>query len=312
MKGKRAYALLVLAALLAFFAAACTAARGEDGPVEETPEKEVVSDGSAEETPELLSASDAMRGMTAEKILYTEKWQNVDRAALADALREAAGHPADVELPFTEWRVDAYLELNEEGSWSSALRHFELSCGQTENIVLVRLRDAEQSDSLFVQDEALYWIVRRSCDQTGGVEQEAYERFKDLLAPRTEATLANHSDSPMEPTGYEVTLFTKYLTYEDAQSGARVDVYDFDFAMPLRHPECSYALTGGWRLDSQLRMTNSYLLGGNLVVCFRNGEQIGTAVKDSDMSYRAVYMDEPDYAAEAEAWAAEQLKSMLR
>ena len=190
-------------------------------------------------------------------------------------------------------------------------RHLDFSCGQTENIVQVALKSADEQDRLLIQDEALYWLIRRSDDPVGGVDQAAYAQFADLLRPRMEERLAILRDNPMQPTGYEVTLFVKYLTYEDPQSNARIDVYDFDFAMPLAHPEIE-ARAGGQRLDSQLRLSDSYVNGGNITVCYQNDRQISVKVWDSDTCYGFSLTPDPEETAAAQSWAAEQLAEALR
>ncbi len=269
------------------------------------------------------TVSDTMRSITAADFKYMDAFLNVDKAELAAALNAAANKSIsetdaaacdfDENDPLSshEWNFSAWLELDEEGLPSMETKHFDFSCGQTENIVQVALKSADEQDRLLIQDETLYRLIRCSKDPVGGVDQAAYAQFADLLRPRMEERLAILRDNPMQPTGYEVTLFVKYLTYEDPQFNAHIDVYDFDFAMPLAHPEIE-ARAGGQRLDSQLRLADPYVNGGNITVCYQNGRQISVKVWDSDTCYGFSPAPDPDEVAAAQNWAAEQLAEALR
>lgn len=235
-----------------------------------------------------------------ENIAHIDDSQTVTAAALAAALNGAVGKwrvcDGDTVEGFLEgvypyWAVYAEYSVP---AWSAQEQTVSLEAGLTENLVRVTcsgyyagilsntanpsaggayLRDNEYSHTVLVEDENLYWLVRRAFDYPEQIERGLVSPLYEAVTAKMERTLqvAQNGNPEAGYTGYELTEFYTLAAFDDIVPGAEVKLYQNRFALTLEHPE-KMVWAGGVYLDSQLREEGFYLEdGGLLAVVWRDG-----------------------------------------
>ncbi len=171
---------------------------------------------------------------------------NVTAENLLSLLRSAIEHQVDKEkidgISYPGlWTVEFY-----EGDHNTAPRLL-LSAGLTENLVELSREGIE--GSIYLEDAALYQLIRTMCDYhtSPNIDQDAYARYRDVVDDEFDAYFADADIS----TRWELTDF--YLLHEYAPLG--VEVYYAGRAYSSDPPEdILLHLAGGSYVDSQLRL----------------------------------------------------------
>ena len=215
----------------------------------------------------VMTADQVMAGITEADLVYVDRDGLGDPAELAAALNRAADHVVQplrstdaVEASW--WTFTIYLT----DSLSNADPYLWIYCGLPENLVTVRYGDRPYYNTVQVEDETLYWLLRNACNSEGTVDQAAAERYAPQLNAHMEAMLqdlqeidaerVNWTDTPGERanyTGYQLLNFQEAAVYDDILPGQVIHLYSFDYAVTMEHPENMYWV-GGNSLDGKLRM----------------------------------------------------------
>lgn len=236
-----------------------------------------------ESSGELLRLLSAVR---AEDIQYID-YETVKAQDLAAALRGAAEHLTEKQSPYPDssinsdlWSITAFLEGGPSFSWNEDA-NLSLHAGLTEDLVAISYRNGAQHGRVAVEDEALYWLVRRAYDDPdAAVDRDALEQFREPLEARMAEKLESFRACAPEDragySGYEVVNLQQIRSYDDLVDGVTVELYDFHYALTMEHPEHMFWVGGNF-IDSELRMQDfdidpyfaAYWEGGKLVhTCF--------------------------------------------
>ena len=179
------------------------------------------------------------------------------------------------------WEIIPAIEGDPENGISGNDMHFRIRCGLTENIVEVSFGQAGAYDTVKLEDEELYQLVRSSKDYKIVVKKGAYKKYKHLLIPQMEMALESTTADLGTFSGYKVTRFVKVWDYKD-NDGSTVKLYDFKYALLPEEPE-KLVLTGGMYLDSKARLQG--LDAGQFAVREKNGKIISSAFMGNDFYY---------------------------
>lgn len=225
-----------------------------------------------------------------ENVVYLPAGQTVTAQNLAAALNGAVGKwrawEGDTMEGFLEgaypyWALYAEYTVPD---WGPIEQSVALDAGLTENLVWVTCRgEVEGADqylrpydfTVLVEDEALYWLVRRSCDYPERIERGLVSPMYEAVIGKMEETLESMqgNDPGAGYNGYELTQFYSLASFDDIVPDAEVRLYVHRFAMTMERPERAQ-FYGGMYLDSQMRMDgwNIGLLctvsrGGSLEQC---------------------------------------------
>lgn len=243
------------------------------------------------------AAPDALTAMAAVKasdFTTPEMLRNITPEKLAAALNAAAAAGQVVDFdekssPYYQtdimwcWDVgDAYMEGNMEEGVSGTDLRFVLECGLTPDIVKVTYGTYPRPDVVYFKDEKFYNTVRSCADCEEFVDNAAYEKLKHVLVPQMEFNMEIMSEAIGDFTDYDLTLFRKAGEYTE-KGGAKVEVYDFDYALVTDAPE-AITFAGGMYLDSKCRL-HGFNGGGQLAVRYRDGKISATAFMGNDFWY---------------------------
>ena len=180
------------------------------------------------------------------------------------------------------WSLEAYFEGDPETtgiSWNDS--HLRAECYFTENLVKVWYGKAGAYEVATFNDEDLYQLILHKGDREHRIDEDDYEKFKDILTEQMELNYYRWKDSPGNITGYELLEFYNLGSYEE--DGAVVELYDFDYALIPENPE-KIILVGGIGFDSQFRLIN-FNGGGQLAVRYRDGEMTAHNFMEDDFHY---------------------------
>ena len=183
--------------------------------------------------------------------------------AVISLLNSAAAHildeePQDAAVPLL-WSLSLELPPNE---WSIIDTRICLEAGLTQNLVKITGSDALPVDTVWVEDEGLYQLVRTCMDTPDGpIDRAALAKYQDTV----DAELAK---LPHLSSGSSFTVQQKlnafYLLTENQALGA--EVYIADILRTTDPAEKSYVLlAGGQYVDSRLRI-HGVTEGGCLIV----------------------------------------------
>lgn len=233
----------------------------------------------------------AMKAVKSSDFINTGELGNISAKKLASALRRAAKDSKMLALSDAEafgetdtkwfWEIIPAIEGDPENGISGNDMHFRIRCGLTENIVEVSFGQAGAYDTVKLEDEELYQLVRSSKDYKTVVKKGAYKKYKHLLIPQMEMALESTTADLGTFSGYKVTRFIKVWDYKD-NDGSTVKLYDFKYALLPEEPE-KLVLTGGMYLDSKARLQG--LDAGQFAVREKNGKIISSAFMGSDFYY---------------------------
>lgn len=251
------------------------------------PEGWIISDAAPD-------AVTAMAAVKASDFTTPDMLINITADELAEALNAAAAAGQIVEFdekssPYYQtdvmwcWDVgEAYLQRNIPDEVSNRDLRFVLECGLTPDIVKVTYGTYPRPDVVYFKDEKFYNTVRSCADCEEFVDTAAYEKLKHVLVPQMEFNMEIMSEAIGDFTDYDLTLFRKAGEYTE-KDGAKVEVYDFDYALVTDAPE-AITFAGGMYLDSKCRL-RSFNGGGQLAVRYRDGKISATAFMGNDFGY---------------------------
>ena len=251
------------------------------------PEGWIISDAAPD-------AVTAMAAVKASDFTTPDMLINITADELAEALNAAAAAGQIVEFdekssPYYQtdvmwcWDVgEAYLQRNIPDEVSNRDLRFVLECGLTPDIVKVTYGTYPRPDVVYFKDEKFYNTVRSCADCEEFVDTAAYEKLKHVLVPQMEFNMEIMSEAIGDFTDYDLTLFRKAGEYTE-KDGAKVEVYDFDYALVTDAPE-AITFAGGMYLDSKCRL-RSFNGGGQLAVRYRDGKISATAFMGNDFWY---------------------------
>lgn len=251
------------------------------------PEGWIISDAAPD-------AVTAMAAVKASDFTTPDMLINITADELAEALNAAAAAGQIVEFdekssPYYQtdvmwcWDVgEAYLQRNIPDEVSNRDLRFVLECGLTPDIVKVTYGTYPRPDVVYFKDEKFYNTVRSCADCEEFVDTAAYEKLKHVLVPQMEFNMEIMSEAIGDFTDYDLTLFRKAGEYTE-KDGAKVEVYDFDYALVTDAPE-AITFAGGMYLDSKCRL-RSFNGGGQLAVRYRDGKIAATAFMGNDFWY---------------------------
>lgn len=216
---------------------------------------------------------------------------NVSAKKLAGALRRAAKEDKILALSDAEamgetdvkwfWELIPAIEGDPETGIVGSDMHFRIRCGLMENIVEISFGQAGAYDTVKLEDEDLYQLVRCSKDYKTVVKKSPYKQYKEYLIPQMEKALESTTADLGTFSGYKVTRFVKVWDYKD-NDGSTVKLYDFKFALLPEEPE-KLVMTGGMYLDSKARLHG--LDVGQFAVREKKGEIISCAFMGNDFYY---------------------------
>ena len=216
---------------------------------------------------------------------------NVSAKKLAGALRRAAKEDKILALSDAEamgetdvkwfWELIPAIEGDPETGIVGSDMHFRIRCGLMENIVEISFGQAGAYDTVKLEDEDLYQLVRCSKDSKIVVKKSPYKKYKKYLIPQMEKALESTTADLGTFSGYKVTRFVKVWDYKD-NDGSTVKLYDFKFALLPEEPE-KLVMTGGMYLDSKARLHG--LDVGQFAVREKKGEIISCAFMGNDFYY---------------------------
>ncbi len=156
------------------------------------------------------------------------------------------------------WTLEFYLSGGDGGGYSSQTDEWViLYAGLEENIVEIWYHEPYSTAiQFFVEDEALYQLVRGSYATDDVIDQGAYARYSDFLNERAQETVDYSRETvnkfyPLPYTGYEIVRFEQTDSFE--RDGARYEVYEWDVAF-LHDDPMEVGWAGGMWLDSELRV----------------------------------------------------------
>ncbi|MCI7618754.1 MAG: hypothetical protein MST07_04910 [Firmicutes bacterium] len=216
---------------------------------------------------------------------------NVSAKKLATALRRAAKEDKLLALSDAEamgetdikwfWELIPAIEGDPETGIVGSDMHFRIRCGLTENIVEISFGQAGAYDTVKLEDENLYQLVRCSKDSKTVVKKSPYKKYKKYLIPQMEKALESTTADLGTFSGYKVTRFVKVWDYKD-NDGSTVKLYDFKFALLPEEPE-KLVMTGGMYLDSKARLHG--LDAGQFAVREKKGKIVSCAFMGNDFYY---------------------------
>jgi len=254
-----------------------------------------------------------------ENVVYLPAGQTVTAQNLAAALNGAVGKwrawEGDTMEGFLEgaypyWAV--YAEYTVPG-WGPIEQTVALDAGLTENLVRVTCRgEVEGADqylrpysfTVLVEDETLYWLVRRSCDYPERIERGLVSPMYEAVMGKMEEMLESmqENDPGAGYKGYELTQFYSLASFDDIVPDAEVTLYVHRFAMTMEHPERAQ-FYGGMYLDSQLRMDGLHI--GRIAAVWQDGTVVQCRCLASD------FLPDPDNAGWMEKYGKPYIANAL-
>ena len=180
-----------------------------------------------------------------------------DPAAALAALRAAMEHVTDFQGEVRDyWRGTVTVDGSPR-SFDSGDLQIELRAGAPEGIVEVYYRDSPFYHRVYVEDEALYALLREAHRRETSVDP-VWERYAEWLNERMDTVLRSHQEwdrewagSPermIRYTSCELLTFREQAVYDDLLPGQTVSVYHYTFTLTMEHPEYSLGI-----LDADLR-----------------------------------------------------------
>lgn len=198
--------------------------------------------------------------LTAEDIKYiSPNISNPTAQEIVDALGAALANRVEHSEPAGEgmfFTLEFYLSGGPDGYSSQKDEWVMLYAGLEENIVWIWHHESYSTAAkFFVEDEALYQLVRGTYYTEPVIDEEAFTRFGDILKDRAQKTVDQSMEYeggyPLPYTGYEIVRFEKIDSFE--QNGAKYEVYEWDVAFLTEDP-MKVGWAGGMWLDSELRV----------------------------------------------------------
>lgn len=198
-----------------------------------------------------------LSNLTAEEIGYVssgERSSLITAETLAPMIREAVKNPVDHEnltLNGSDtdavWGLEFYLGDKDAGSWSGE-DGVSLWAGLEENLVEISAGANLPRGRLWVEDKALYQLLRTQSDTPDHIDRAAYETYKDTVDAYFGGRRAEAWDGGF--SAWELTDF--FLELENQEQNVRL--YRMAAAYRTAPPEKAvHMLAGGMYVDSALR-----------------------------------------------------------
>lgn len=262
--------IIIILLWLTIFLCSCTAPVG--APVQEAPEQEVTmpqqpAEPKAVPVPkeEKETLKDVLETLQASDISFVE--QNLDRGTALDTqtvvkalnrvsqIADAAAEPVDCI-----WYANVILK--EERLYD---RCIVLKAGIREKTVEISLG----KEQLCIQDEELYWMVRRNQNvQPLGIDWEAYDRF----CPYVDACLKPEWEVPPE-TMAQIRLELVGFQRVHTNDAIGAELYEIEIVANAASVEAArYCCAGGAFIDSGLRVHG---IGAYKYLVVIDGEPVG-------------------------------------
>ncbi len=217
----------------------------------------------AEETGTPADGLSKMASLRAEDItgILHDGWVQPDAGTLAPLMNAAAAHPTagpEAQPPLRDlWSMEVYIGANPYG-WTSLYEHYELCAQQTEGLLFVRYWDGQHGDGsaeeYWLEDAALYNLVRGCFRSDGVVEAEAWEKYGACLEARAQETVDNY-----EPygaggfTGFRIIRLEKTAHIWRSPEGDYLPVYAWQVAFKPEDVN-NVGWVGGMKLDAEDRV----------------------------------------------------------
>ena len=243
-----------------------------DTPEPPTPSPTIPAESAPAATLEELLAR--LTGADIADICWPSGEEKASPEELAALLNGAAEHVMEHEpLTLNGSDTDAvwFLEVWVDGQGSRG--SLNLWAGLEENIVEVFTGDLQPEGRLWVEDEALYQLVRTSMDQERAINETYYEKYRDLVDGYYDTRLEELRDA-----GYASWELTEFLgvigtTKEDGKGAV---AFRMQAAFRTDPPELApQRIAGGAYVDSQLRVHGLDWQSVYLVTL--DGEPVGIA-----------------------------------
>ena len=207
---------------------------------------------------------------------------NISKAELVKTLNDAASSQVtyDEAVSWGHSLWPSYYQLG----WihlDSGLQ-LTLQCGLTENIVEIRYGRPSLYFSAYFQNENLYHLVRHYRDYEQIVDREDYARFQSILDRQMEECFEAMKTNSGMFYDYKLKRFNRIWFYEE-EDGARVELYDFDYALLTDNPD-QIGWAGGMYLDSEGDV-QGFNGGGQFAVRLRNGKRVAHFFLGNDLYY---------------------------
>ena len=272
----------------------------------------------AREGRENLTAQEVIAGITAEDITRIDYSDNTTPEELALELRKAASHVKEGGLDSLAWASEDALyfpiwtmavELDAADGFGALLLRAGLSAHMVE-VTYVANGRGDIRNSVVVNSYGLHTIVSQIYDREQAVDQDALDRYSRYLNRRMAQTLNSLQEidsAASHAAGYyncEVTEFEEIGTYDDVVPGMIVEVYAFDYAVEMEHPEYMFWVGGNY-MDSAHRM-RGYSIDTYFAAYYQDGELEATRFLGYDLYFAET---EEDGITRAKAGLAESLKA---
>ena len=176
---------------------------------------------------------------------------------LAELIRAAAAHPVD-HRPFTGdssetdavWSMSVFLAEAASGIWYGGDALY-LEAGLEENIVQVFGGDNLPEGTVWLEDEALYQLLRtRNDDPAVAVDQEAYEKIQTAADEYLNREMPDYASA-----GVTASRELVGLSLVGRSDALGAELYRLEDAYRIDPPEMApQLLAGGALVDSQLRI----------------------------------------------------------
>lgn len=223
--------------------------------------------------PRESTLADYLESLTPSEIGHVS-WAGVREAPSAEELlamvQRACENLVETE-PFLEyWSLEAYAGGRAAGMWSDddAIR---LQVGLVEPVIHITAGENLPAGDLCVADEELYWFLRTAYDtEPRGVDQDAYEAYKDWLVP----LLNSQETLPAVAGDVVITKELTGLVLADSSEKLHAQAYEVDIVWNVEPKEKAFdLLAGGARVDSELRIHGMNAASSYLIVM--DGEPVG-------------------------------------
>ncbi len=197
-----------------------------------------------------------MKTIKADDLIYiTAISDRVSAKELASALNEAAAHGTDrAEAGPSYYSLEAYLTGSPEG-YSSEDEHFTFFAGLEDNMVEVLYHKPgnEEDMRMLFDDETLYRLIRNNYRTETKIDQEDYEKYREILTDRMENSLqiSKEGTGASGFTGYELASFYKENTFTDGED--TYVVYEWNPVFTTDDPD-RVLWAGGMYLDADARV----------------------------------------------------------
>lgn len=228
----------------------------------------------AEEAPTLLSLLRELPEEAMDNTMWNgRKLETFSSQVWLPALRAAADSPLERGMLAEEalWGIE--VSIRAFGNSPGGTLH--LYAGPEENVVEAFGRDGLPEDIVFLENQALYQLIRTSRDQEGILNDSFYEEYRDLVDGYFDSRLEGLKDQGY--VGWELSEFIGAVGSTKEQ-GKGVVGFQMKAAYYTDPPELALELLreDAW-VDSRLYVHN---LDEQAYVVTLDGEPLGVAVGD--------------------------------